>query len=123
MNTIEFLEKLEALYPCDDSDENYKTRLSTYANLLDAQIKEAGRKPDFEKTLKHILINYQYRALPNFNFISKSLKYKPELRYTEGKMRGFLVQVGKHLYEFWDYLEPNEKIENIRGFEIVKEIT
>jgi hypothetical protein len=105
MNLFEFLRKLEAFYPLNESQEKVDNRLSSYVDILEGEIVKRGKKYDYSKVLKHIQMNYRYKTFPslpdlldflNIGEVRESINCKDEgclvvIRLPESKVYAFEV--------------------------------
>ena len=75
MNVYNFLEKLNCIFPSQESSENFTYRINKYAELLNKAEQEANKPLDYEKMLDLMIKNYPYRNFPNYTEISRYLVY------------------------------------------------
>ena len=75
MNVYNFLEKLNCIFPSQESSENFTYRINKYAELLSKAEEKANRPLNYEKMLNLLVENYPYRCFPNYTEISRYLVY------------------------------------------------
>lgn len=102
MNLFEFLRKLEAFYPLNESQEKVDNRLSSYVDILEGEIVKRGKRYDYSKVLKHIQMNYRYKQFPSLPDILDFLNTGEIRESLSCKDEGGLVVIRaeNHIYGF-----------------------
>jgi hypothetical protein len=102
MNLFEFLRKLEAFYPLNESQEKVNNRLSSYVDILEGEIVKRGKRYDYDKILKHIQKTYRYKTFPSLPDLLDFLNVGEVRESVNCKDEGCLVVIRaeNHIYSF-----------------------
>ncbi len=116
MNAFEFLNKLNAFYPSNESDSVFKERVSEYVDSIVRKGQQNRCKYDYEKVFTYILENYKYKTFPSLPDILNAL---PKGRIVELKFSGREGDEIMRKYRGYDYeftVVPNhwEKVKTIK---------